>query len=270
MVALHARRSHDAISAWRNRHPTRPIVVILTGTDLYRDLPEDADARDSLQIADRLVVLQEEGIHALPPEHKHRACVVYQSAPALHQASKPRARLNCLFVAHLRAEKDPMTAMRAWTGLPAEVPVYLTMVGDALESALAAAARAFATQEPRFRWLGARPHGWTRQAIKRAHLLLVCSRMEGGANVIVEAATCGTPVLASRVPGNVGMLGHDYAGYFPLGDAAALARLILRCRADGRFYRALAAQCRARRPLFTPERERVAVGRLVAEALYAA
>ena len=270
LVALHARRSHDAIRAWRDRHPARPALVVLTGTDLYRDLPDDADARDSLAIADRLIVLQEEGIQALPTEYRRKACVVYQSAPALQPAGKAQARLNCVFVGHLRQEKDPLTAMRAWKEMPAEMPAYLSMVGAALDPALAAAARALASQEPRFRWLGARPHGWTRQAIKRAHLLLVCSRMEGGANVIVEAATSGTPVLASQVPGNVGMLGQDYDGYFPVGDAAALRELVRRCRVDRGFYRALAAQCRARRPLFVPERERAAVWRVVREALRAA
>ena len=270
LVALHARRSHAAIRAWRDRYPARAALVVLTGTDLYRDLPEDADARDSLAIADRLIVLQEDGLAALPTEHRSKTCVVYQSARTLQPAGKPTARFNCLFVGHLREEKDPMTAMRAWTDVPVDLPVYLTMIGDALEPGLAVAARAFAEREPRFRWLGARPHGWTRQAIKRAHLLLVCSRMEGGANVIVEAATSGTPVLASRVSGNVGMLGRAYEGYFPVGDSAALRQLVQRCLFDRRFYRALAAQCRARRPLFAPERERAAVSRLVREALRAA
>jgi putative glycosyltransferase (TIGR04348 family) len=270
LIALHARRSHDAIRAWRNSYPARPALVVLTGTDLYGDLPKDAAARDSLEIADGLIVLQEEGVHALPREHQRKACVVYQSAPVLQLAGKPHSRLNCVLVGHLREEKDPLTAMRAWKDVPAEVPVYLTMVGEGLDPALAAAATAFAGHEPRFRWLGARPHGWTRQAIKRAHLLIVCSRMEGGANVVVEAVTSGTPVLASRVSGNVGMLGHDYQGYFPVGDPARLGQLVLRCLLDQRFYRGLAAQCRARRRLFTPARERAAVCRLVREALRAA
>jgi putative glycosyltransferase (TIGR04348 family) len=270
LVALHARRSHAAIRAWRDRYPDRPVLVVLTGTDLYRDVSENAHARESLAMADRLVVLQEEGVHALPREHRCKARVVYQSAPPLQPGGKPNTRFNCLFVGHLREEKDPLTVLRAWKEMPADIPAYLTMVGDALDPALAAAARALQERETRFRWLGRRPHGWTRQAIKRANLLLVCSRMEGGANVIVEAVTSGTPVLASRVSGNVGMLGRDYAGYFPVGDAAGLAQLVLRCRGDQQFYRALAAQCRARRPLFAPSRERALLARLVRETLHAA
>jgi putative glycosyltransferase (TIGR04348 family) len=267
LVALHARRSHDAVRAWRDRHPDRPVVVVLTGTDLYRDLPEDPDARDTLTIADRLVVLQEEGMHALPRAHRRKAQVVYQSAPALQPVAKPKARFNCLFVGHLRDEKDPLTVLHSWQQMPADASAYLTMVGEALDSRLAAAARTLAVQEPRLRWLGPRPHGWTRQAIKRAHLLLVSSRMEGGANVIVEAVTSSTPVLASHVSGNVGMLGPDYEGYFPVGNAMRLLQLVLRCRADGWFYRRLEIQCQARRPLFAPSRERALVLRLVREVL---
>jgi putative glycosyltransferase (TIGR04348 family) len=270
LVALHARRSHAAIRAWRDRHPVRPVLLVLTGTDLYADLPGDSHACDSVALADRLIVLQDEGLHALPREHQGKASVVYQSAPALQPVGKPGTRFNCLFVGHLREEKDPLTAMHAWEEIAAGAPVHLTMIGEALDPALAAAARALQRRDARFRWAGPRPHGWTRQAIKRAHLLLVCSRMEGGANVVVEAVTSGTPVLASRVPGNVGMLGREYAGYFPVGNAAGLAQLVLRCRDDKQFYRGLATQCRARRPLFAPIRERALLLRLVREALHCA
>jgi len=241
------------------------VVVVLTGTDLYRDLPEDADASDSLALADRLVVLQEQGVHALPREHRHKARVVYQSAPALQPVRKPSTRFNCLFVGHLREEKDPATVLRAWERIPQGLPVHLMLVGGALDRGLAEAARAVQAREPRVRWLGARPHGWTRQAIKRAHLLIVPSRMEGGANVIVEAITGGTPVLASEVPGNVGMLGREYRGYFPLGDDLRLALLVLRCRDDPHFYRSLVQDCHVRRALFAPSRERAALLQVMRE-----
>jgi putative glycosyltransferase (TIGR04348 family) len=238
---------------------------VLTGTDLYRDLPEDLDARDSLAIADRLVVLQEEALCALPREHRRKARVVYQSARALRPAAKPGTRFHCVFVGHLREEKDPMTVVRGWARLPLEPSVHLTLIGDALDQALAQAVDTVALEDPRVRWLGARPHGWTRQAIKRAHLLIVPSRMEGGANVIAEAVTAGTPVLASRVPGNIGMLGRGYRGYFPAGDAARLAQLIQLFRDDAQFRRALMQDCRARRVLFAPARERAALLQLMQE-----
>jgi glycosyltransferase involved in cell wall biosynthesis len=122
------------------------------------------------------------------------------------------------------------------------------------------------SSDPRLQWPGARSHGLTRQAIRRAHLLVLPSLMEGGANVVAEAITAGTPVLASRVSGNVGMLGRHYPGLFPVGDAQRLARLLRRCLEDPGFLPALQVACRARRHLFEPRREHAAVNAL-AQAL---
>jgi glycosyltransferase involved in cell wall biosynthesis len=170
-------------------------------------------------------------------------------------------------VAHLRREKDPCTALFAWRHLPADLPIHLKLIGAPLDPVLARAAKLEAADEPRCRWLGPMPHGATRQAIKRAHVLVIPSLMEGGANVIVEAVTAGTPVLASRMSGNVGMLGRDYAGYFSVGDAPALARLLRRCWEEPAFLRRLTQQCRARAGLFTPARERAALIGILRELL---
>src|SRR5256885_9312366 len=91
-------------------------------------------------------------------------------------------------------------------------------IGGALDPALGQEAQAWMAREPRYRWLGSLPHARALGWIARSHLVVHSSVMEGGANVIVEAARIGTPILASRVPGNVGMLGARYPGYFPLFD----------------------------------------------------
>ncbi len=267
LIALHARRSYEAVAGWRERFGRRPLVVVLTGTDLYRDLGSDAHAGQSLEWADRLVVLQEHGVHDLPPQHRGNARVIYQSAPRLVPAPKSTRRLNCIFVGHLRPEKAPLTALDAWKQIPADAPVRLTMVGGATDASLSAVVRDRDRLDERVRWLGSRPHAWTRQAIKRAHLLIVPSRMEGGANVIVEAVTAGTAVLASRVAGNLGMLGPSYSGYFPQSDPSVLARLVMRCRTEPDFLADLAGQCRTRAELFTPEREHAALTALLRELL---
>ncbi|HEX4882655.1 MAG TPA: selenoneine biosynthesis selenosugar synthase SenB [Casimicrobiaceae bacterium] len=265
MVALHARRSRRAIAAWRRL--LRPLVVVLTGTDVYRDVPErDGDALASLDDADRLVVLQEDALAHLAQRHRAKARVVHQSARALAPfAGKSAHRLHVLLVAHLREEKDPRTLVDAWRRVPLDVPASLTIIGDALDASLGRAVQALARDDARVQWLGPRPHAWTRQAIKRAHAIVVPSRMEGGANVVVEAVTSGTPVLASRVSGNVGMLGRDYAGYFPAGDAPALAQRIVELHADRAVLAHLEAQCARRAPLFAPQAERAALLRVLAE-----
>jgi len=91
--------------------------------------------------------------------------------------------------------------------------------------------------------------------------------MEGGANVVSEALASGVPVIASDIPGNVGMLGEDYPGYYPVGEEEALARVLYRAETDDDFYETLRARCDARRYLVLPEREKEAWGNLVKEVL---
>jgi putative glycosyltransferase (TIGR04348 family) len=271
LIALHARRSADAIESHVNADPDSPRIVALTGTDLYRDLPADAKARRSLELATSLVVLQEAALDALPPEHRRKCRVIYQSAPLLTPGTPRTRTFDIVLVGHMRAEKDPATPMRAIARLPADSNVRLIHVGEALSDDYARAARELATRAwpsvPRYRWLGARTHPQTRRQIRDARAMVISSVMEGGANVIVEAVTCGVPVLASKIAGNVGMLGLDYDGYFALGDDDALARLMDRASRDLEFLAHLRRQCAARAPLFEPARECAEVNRLVDDAL---
>jgi putative glycosyltransferase (TIGR04348 family) len=273
MLALHARRSAAPIAAWAQRHPGRGLAVVLTGTDLYQDIATDADARRSLALAQRIVVLQELGPQALPPQHRGKARVLFQSTPALPALPKPADRLQAVMVGHLRQVKTPQTLWAAARLLRGRSDIRIAHIGDGTdEPALAGDARATALDCPGYEWLGALPHDETVRHIRSAHVLVHTSALEGGAHVVMEAVRCGTPVLASRVPGNVGMLGADYAGYFPHGDAAALARLLADCRdsraaedpAD-RLLAHLGAQCALRAPLFDAGAERQALLNLLQE-----
>ena len=268
LIALHARRSAASIADFRAAAPGAPIAVMLTGTDLYRDLPASAEARASLDHAHRIVVLQEDAPNLLEPKWRAKTEVIFQSARRLAPAAKPRDRLDCVALGHLREEKDPATLFRAIELLPAGLAIRVRHIGAALDTALGREARALQAREPRYRYLGAMPHGLARSALKAAHLLVHPSRMEGGANAIVEAVTGGTPVIASRISGNVGMLGADYEGYFEPGDAPALAGRLARALEDPAYLRRLGAQCRRRQVLFRPETEARAVRKLV-EALVA-
>lgn len=270
LVALHARRSADALAAFRDRVPERPAILVLTGTDVYRDIHEDPDAAASLGRADALVVLQEAALAQLPVRLRARARVIHQSAPALRPwtALAGRRQVDLCMIGHLREEKDPLTYIRA-AALVTAPGARLLHIGGALDPELASAAQAAMESNPRYRWLGPLPHGEARQRLRRCHAMVIASKMEGGANVIIEAVTSGVPVLASHIDGNVGMLGADYAGYFPLGDAAALARLIDRSIVDADFLALLRRQCDARAPLFAPEAEQAALFDLVDNLLRA-
>ncbi len=264
LIALHARRSAESIARFHAEAPGRPIAVVLTGTDLYRDLPESREAAAALDIADRIVVLQEEAPKLLRPEWRGKAEVIFQSAPLLAARAKPEGRLDCVVVGHLREEKDPRTLFEAVRRLPAGLPIRVRHIGAALDPALGEAARELARAEPRYRYSGPLPHGLARAALRSAHLLVHPSIVEGGANVIVEAVTAGTPVVASRISGNVGMLGADYPGYFEPGNAAALADRLVQALEDPRALARLREACARRKPLFRPEAEARAVHALAA------
>lgn len=264
MIALHAKRSAGSIERFREAHPRGELVVVLSGTDLYRDLPQSAEARRSLELADRIVALQSDALSHLPAPLRRKCVVIHQSARPLAALAKARGRLDCAIVGHLRPEKDPETIWRALAHLAPSLPIRLRHVGAALDPALEKRARDAMARDPRYRWLGPLPHGLARGVIRRAHVLVHPSIMEGGANVIVEAILSGTPVVASRMSGNVGMLGEDYPGYFPVGDARALADCLVRLAQDPRALRDLGTACRARRRLFMPDTELAAVRSLIA------
>lgn len=265
LIALHARKSAPAVAAWP---ADRPVLLVLTGTDLYRDLPAgDAAAQASLARADVIVVLHERAPLDLPAALRPRVAVVVQSAVALPPADKPARGLKVIAVGHLRDEKGPQVLFDAVRRLRPDEGIEVEQVGDALDPGLGEQARALAGARPHYRWLGPLPHEAARERMRRAHLLVHPSRMEGGAHAIIEAVRGGTPVLVSRISGNIGLVGDDYAGVFDDGDADGLAALLRRARDDPGWRAMLSAQCARRAPLFEPARERAALRAAVAGCL---
>jgi putative glycosyltransferase (TIGR04348 family) len=266
LLALHARKSAEAVRRFHADHPRAPVVIALTGTDLYPDLRTTGVDPEVLAIATRLILLQPLGLRQLDPAARERARVIVQSVPRIARRAPRGDRFEVAFLAHLRPVKDPLLPAAAVRELPAGSRILVTHMGAGLDAELAAAAAAESASSARYDWLGARPREDALALLGRSRLLVLTSRHEGGANVVSEALAAGLPVISSAIPGSAGLLGEDYPGYFPAGDAGALARVLDAAEHDrAGLYRALRDRCTALAPMVAPERESQAWAALLAE-----
>jgi len=263
LIALHARRSAESIQKFAAAHPQRPLAVVLTGTDLYRDIASNTTAQRSLDLATRLVVLNERGPRRLPRRYRKKTNVIVQSARTLTPGRKSGRTFNVAVVGHLREEKNPRLVWRLLERLPPDLRIRFQHAGAGLDAQLAARATDVAARDPRYRWLGNLPRPQARQLMRRCHVLLHPSNMEGGAQAVIEAVTAHTPVIGSGIDGNAGLLGVHYAGLFTEGDVNAACVLIERAAREPRFIAQLTWACEKRAWQFAPEREARAVRRLL-------
>jgi putative glycosyltransferase (TIGR04348 family) len=266
MVALHARRSHASIARFHRNRPASPIILAMTGTDLYKDIHRDSSAKESLEMASRVVVLQPRGIEELPPSARPRTRVIYQSVPKIARCARPANKtFDVCVIGHLREVKDPFRAAMAARMLASTSRIRIIHVGGAMSEAMAERAQREMKINPRYLWVGEQMRARTRQILSRSRALVLSSKMEGGANVISEAIVAGVTVLASRIDGSVGLLGEDYPGYFDVGETRELTRLLERIENDSTFLAELKARCKKLAPLFDPLREERAWADLLKE-----
>jgi putative glycosyltransferase (TIGR04348 family) len=259
LVALHAKKSAASVLAFRKAYPGLPIVLVLTGTDIYQDLPRSRAARDAIKAASALVTLQEDAITLLPPGARHKTEAIVQSAQAA-AVVKRRPRddgvLRVCVLGHLRNVKDPLRIAYALRLIPRDVPVAVTQAGAPLEERYAQAARQLERKDSRYRWLGDVAHARAMRLLAESDLFALPSRKEGGANTMSEAIAAGVAVIASRISGNVGVLGDDYPGYFTAGSTRECAAMLHQCATDAAFLATLRRRVCALRPLVQPARER--------------
>ena len=267
LIALHARRSHDSLARFRRLRPHSPLILALTGTDLYGDIHRDESARLSLEWAHRYILLQEAGIEELPRCLRDRARVIVQSVrPPKGLPLPPRCgRFEVCVVGHLREVKDPFRAAAAACLLREGSMVKILHVGGAMTAQMETRARDEERNNPRYEWLGELSHGRTLRLIARSRVMVLSSQMEGGANVVCEALACGTPVISSHISGSIGLLGAAYPGYFPYGDTTVLARMLSRSEESPEYLESLRQAGRSRAHLVDPTHERDSLQSLLAE-----
>jgi putative glycosyltransferase (TIGR04348 family) len=266
LVALHAYRSADAILQFRKRHPEKHCILVLTGTDIYRDVARSAKAREAIDTADRLVMFQPLTADTLSDGQRKRARLIYQSAEQTPDPPSPdRNAFVISVVGHVRDVKDPLRAAMASRRLPKDSRIRVVQAGDGDDDQLVERARAEGIKNRRYRNQGSIPRWKVRQLIASSRLLVLSSKIEGGANVISEAIVDYVPILASRIPGNVGLLGEDYPGYFDPGDTKALTDLMYQAETDEDFYQELKTRCALLARQFRPEKELRSWDRLIKE-----
>lgn len=281
LIALHARRSYSSIKRFRSVNAEAPIILALTGTDLYQDIRTSNPARKSLEIATRIVVLQPKAFEELRPELHHKVRVIYQSFEAKSKITDARARtlaaqgtkpapptndsFDVCVIGHLRAVKDPFRTALAARLLPSSSRIRILHMGGAMNAAMAARARREMRVNPRYRWLGEQPRARLHSILSNSRLCVLSSKMEGGANALSEALVAGVPILASRINGTTGILRTDYPGLFSVGDTRQLAQLLLRAETDPSFLAGLKACGKRIAPIFDPAREQQSWADLISE-----
>ncbi len=265
LITLHAYRSHASIDAFKLAYHNRPLILILTGTDLYRDMANQPEVHESMALADALVVLQTEALRLIPAKWHHKATVIHQSVSQIPKQQKPKGQFSVSVIGHLRPEKDPFCIVRALPHLHSDSQITIQHLGMAMSEEMEKIALQATKQHGRYAWQGMVSRQVTLRTLARSHVMVISSRMEGGAHVVSEAIAAGIPVLASKIAGNCGLLGKDYLGYFPVGNEKALARLLLRAETDQLFYKNLQEQVKQLRKLIKPVQEKAAIQKLCAK-----
>ena len=263
LIALHAYRSHQSIVEFKKEYPNRPIILILTGTDLYRDLENHSEVIQSMEMADQLIVLQSSAVDSIPAGLRDKVQVIYQSVEIDIRDSATKPPFLVSVIGHLRDEKDPFCVVRSLPLLPSDSKITVKHLGEAMNSQMKGLAQNFNATADRYQWIGEVSHADALRMLSQSRLMVISSRMEGGAHVVSEAIALGIPVIASDIPGNRGLLGEDYPAYYPVGDEAALAALLYRAEKVPTFFASLQKHIDLRRELINPVREKQSIQAIV-------
>jgi len=257
VVALHAGHCHRALEVWRSLGKPIPLIFIVSGTDLFQPILEENvvsdEFRSACSDAESIVTLAR-GLHRYYPEEERdlwrdRTQTILQGAnPIAWQLSEASTQL-AVVIGNLRSIKDPWLPVEALSVLkqrgtasglaPLEVQHYGSLLDEADQQRVESAQARLPGPDLRWCWKSEVSRGQIENLMSLAPLLIHPSVHEGGANVVGEFLVSGLPILASRAPGNLGLLGEDWPGLFDVGDAHGLADLLHRWRTSGDFRNSL-------------------------------
>ena len=260
LIALHARRSHSAVHALRAISQHSAVVVALTGTDLQSDLCSETDRStmvlQSLEIADRIILLEPEGLKLLPHTLHSKCHVILQSSKTIAKTTPPDERIfQVTILAHLRDVKDPFLIAKAADLLPKESKLKILHLGSATSEKWELLAQEWTNRSPRYNWIGAVPHLRAQEILAGSRLTVLTSHQEGAPSVFSEAAVCGVPVLSTRICAAIGIFGRDYPGLYDVGNEHQLAELLWAAESNELFYQQLLQRTVSLKNKFSPELE---------------
>ncbi len=278
LIALHAWRSAEAIETFKQSYPNRPIILVLTGTDIYKfqmSHPEIVYA--AMDKADALIGLHDRVHKDIPIRYQQKLHCILQSCifqSGVCQSSEPppintsatdvtSEFFDVCVIGHLREEKDSLRAALAVRGLPLNSKIRVIQVGKAHDLSWEKQALEEAKHNPRYQWLGEIPHADIIKLMKSSRLMVISSIMEGGANVISEACIAGLPIIASDISGNIGVLGELYEGYFTTGDTHSLQQQLVKAEQQPRWLVTLRQHCFQLSEHFRPDCERASLKSLI-------
>ncbi len=164
-------------------------------------------------------------------------------AEARSRLGIPTDEDTLLYVGRLDRIKGADVLVRA-AGLLAERPqMRVRFVGGEVDADYAAGLRAQASElgiAERVSWTGVVANDALPWHYAAADMVIVPSYSESFSIVAAEAMACGTPVVASDVPGPASFMEDGVSGRLvPAGDAPALARAICELLDDGELRRRL-------------------------------
>lgn len=256
LIAINAEKKNRDIVQFAEAYPDSRIVVILSGTDIYPE-PSESSIR-SMRLADSIIALQNKGIKQVPGDMKEKVHVIIQSVAKDEPVSGEelvRKGFDVALVSNLRQVKDPFLAAKAARMMPQESELRILHAGFVLDPGLDEVARNESIINERYRWLGGLDFIEARELICSCNLLTITSKHEGAGRVVGEAIVNNVPVISTRVDGVTGVLGDDYEGLFPVGDASSLAMLFQRAEMEDGFLDGLKKSCMNQAFNFDPATE---------------
>lgn len=261
LISLHAFKGEQAVREFQRRCPDGKVVVLITGTDLYVDIPEGRGL-ESLEVADAIAITHEEARASVPERFHDKLHIVPSCLEMPEIQAKPEVgKFVISVVGHLRPVKRSFLTIEAVAKHP-EWDVKVWQMGEALDEDMSDVACDWEEADARYKWLGGLPREESLEVCSQSSLTVNSSLLEGGANAVLEAMMMGVPVLASRIEGNVGLLGRDYPGYFEGDDIESKLVEIIEGKYELTEWVSLAKD---RLSLFSRESERAAWGKVIAE-----